>query len=175
MDEAALAALIERARQDLIDWDAFARIERDLEEADRECKRAEKDRDAAREALANFRAALEADSDGWRRWLGARGIDLEFGHDGALQTVELIRKAKNARERLAQAERRVQTARGRAREYEEAVDLVLAALGMSSGSQAQLGVEAEQGSGVRRDGEAEPGRAKAVGMAATRPQTAWSS
>jgi len=157
-DEAALAALIERARQDLIDWDAFARIERDLEEADRECKRAEKDRDAAREALANFRAALEADSDGWRRWLGARGIDLEFGHDGALQTVELIRKAKNARERLAQAERRVQTARGRAREYEEAVDLVVAALGMSSGSQAQLGVEAEQGSGVRRDGEAEPGR-----------------
>ena len=157
-DEAALAALIERARQDLIDWDAFARIERDLEEADRECKRAEKDRDAAREALANFRAALEADSDGWRRWLGARGIDLEFGHDGALQTVELIRKAKNARERLAQAERRVQTARGRAHEYEEAVDLVLAALGMSSGSQAQLGVEAEQGSGVRRDGEAEPGR-----------------
>ncbi len=38
------------------------------------------------------------------------------------------------------------------------MDLVLASLGMSSGSQAQPGVEAEQGSGARRDGEAEPGR-----------------
>jgi uncharacterized protein YhaN len=144
-NEAALAALIERARQDLVDWDAFARIARDLEEAGRECKRAEKDLDAAREALANARAALEADLDGWRRWLGVRGIDPEFSHDGALQTIELIRKAKDARERLAQAERRVDTARDRAREYEEAVDLVLAALGMSPGSGAEPDVEAEPG------------------------------
>ncbi|MBP7892869.1 MAG: AAA family ATPase [Firmicutes bacterium] len=164
VDGVALAALIERARQDLVDWDALARIERDLEQADRECKRAEKDLDAAREALVNACAALEADSDGWHGWLGARGIDFGFSHDGALQTIELIRKAKDAREQLAQAERRAETARDRAREYEEAVDLVLAALGMSSGSGAEPDVETEQGSGARRDGEAEPGTSKkAVG------------
>ncbi len=168
-DEVALAALIERARQDLVDWDALARMARDLEEAEKEHKRAEKDRDAAREALAKARMALEADLYEWRRWLGARGIDPDFSHDGALQTIELIRKAKDARERLAQAERRVETARDRAREYEEAVDMVLAALGMSSGSGAQPDAEAEpggeagrggraeQGNGARRGGEDEPG------------------
>ncbi len=163
-NEAALAALIERARQDLVDWDAFARIERDLEEAEKECRRAEKDLDTAREALASARAALEADGDGWRRWLGVRGIDPEFSHDGALQTIELIRRAKDARERLAQAERRVDTARDCAREYEETVDLVLAALGMSPVSGAEPDVEAEPGNGAERDDEAEPGRIrKAVG------------
>ncbi|MBP7784541.1 MAG: AAA family ATPase [Firmicutes bacterium] len=163
-DEAVPAALIEQARQDLVDWDAFARIERDLEEAEKECRRAEKDLDTAREAVASARAALDADGDGWRRWLGARGIDSEFSHDGALQTIQLIRRAKDARERLAQAERRVDTARDRALEYEEAVDLVLAALGMSPGSGAEPEAEAQPGIGAGQPGEAGPGRTrKAVG------------
>ena len=86
--------------------------------------------DSAREALCNARAALAADCERWRSWLAARGIDPEFSHDGALQTIELMRKAKDARERSAQAQRRVEAARERAREYEEAVDRVMCALGM---------------------------------------------
>ena len=136
---AALAELAERAREDLFDWDNLARLARDLEEAQKECRRAEKDLQTACEALGNARAALEADCDGWRRWLSARSIDPGFSHDGALQTIELIRKAKDARERLGQAERRVEAARGRTREYEEAVDLVRAELGMRPAEGAKPG------------------------------------
>jgi uncharacterized protein YhaN len=154
-DEAALAALMERARRDLTDWEGFARIVRDLEEAQMECRRAEKDLHSAHEALGSARAALEADCDAWRRWLSARGIDSEFSHDGALQAIELIRRAKDARERLGQAERRVEAARTRTREYEEAVNLVLEELGMASVGGAQRSVGAELEGGIERSGGAE--------------------
>lgn len=142
-DEAALAALMERARQDLADWDAYLRIQRDLEEAASELKRREKDMDTARKALDNARTALEAEDDRWRAWLSSRGIDRAFSYDGALQTIDLIRKAKDARERLAQAERRAAAAQERAQEYEHAVHSVLAALEVPSEDENRRDCEAQ--------------------------------
>ncbi len=132
VDEAQLARQMERARQDLMDWDAFARAARDLGDAEGARERAAADLDTAREALEAARAALTSQRDKWRRWLSDRGIDPVFSHDGALQTIELIRRAKAARERVAQAAQRLEAALGRAGDYEDAVGLVLAVLEMPS-------------------------------------------
>ncbi len=160
MDEAWLASEMESARQDLMDWDAFARGQRDLKEACDARERAAEDLDTAQEALEAARSALASQRDKWRTWLADRGIDPEFSHDGALQTIELIRRAKSARERAAQAAQRLEATQARAADYEAAVDLVLAALGMPPADEGKyqaavdrlvaLGVEAQEQAEARK-------------------------